>query len=127
MDLALGDAENNAQSSNSLNALTGLLGKVPGTRDLVTEAESLKHQSETQESLNRSRGSHMGYAQAEGTRASTPQPSSSGGAPGPGLQGMPDFNPQETVAKIYPILALDRKSTRLNSSHSGEARMPSSA
>ncbi|KAK5791512.1 hypothetical protein VI817_006821 [Penicillium citrinum] len=116
MDLALGDAENNAQSSNSLNALTGLLGKIPGTRDLVTEAENLKHQSETQETLNRSRGSHMGYAQAEGTRASTPQPSSNSGAPGPGLQGMPDFNPQDTVAKIYPILAFrDKVVRKLNS------------
>lgn len=116
MDLALGDAENNAQSSNSLNALTGLLGKIPGTRDLVTEAENLKHQSETQETLNRSRGSHMGYAQAEGTRASTPQPSSNSGAPGRGLQGMPDFNPQDTVAKIYPILAFrDKVVRKLNS------------
>ena len=31
------------------------------------------------------------------------------------------------VNKRFHVLATDRKSTRLNSSHSGEARMPSSA
>ncbi|CAI7668745.1 unnamed protein product [Penicillium pancosmium] len=116
MDLALGDAENNAQSNNSLNSLTGLLGKIPGTRDLVSEAENLKHQSDTQETLNRSRGSHMGYAETGGSRAATPQPSSGGSGPGPGLSGMPDFNPQETVSKIYPILAFrDKVVRKLNS------------
>ncbi|KAJ5098191.1 hypothetical protein N7532_005192 [Penicillium argentinense] len=113
MDLALGDAENNAQSSNSFGALTGLLGKIPGTRELVSEAENLKHLSEEQETLNRSRGSHMGYVENEETRASGP---SSGSTPGPGLSGMPDFNPQETVAKIYPILAFrDKVVRKLNS------------
>jgi hypothetical protein len=116
MDLALGDAENNSQSNNSLGSLTGLLGKIPGTRDLVAEAENLKHQSETQETLNRSRGSHMGYAETRGSRAATPQPSSGSSGPGPGLSGMPDFNPQETVSKIYPILAFrDKVVRKLNS------------
>ncbi|KAJ5159778.1 uncharacterized protein N7482_006782 [Penicillium canariense] len=120
MDLALGDAENNSQSNNSLNALTGLLGKIPGTRDLVAEAEHLKQQSEAQERSNYARGSHMGYVQTgnfEQSRASNPsQPSTSGATPGPGLQGMPDFNPQETVSKIYPILAFrDKVVRKLNS------------
>ena len=35
-----------------------------------------------------------------------------------------DFGPS---ALLYPSPTLDRKSTRLNSSHSGESRMPSSA
>lgn len=119
MDIALGDAQTSAQSHNSLNALTGLLGKIPGTRDLVSEAEMLKKQSEAQEMINRSRGAHMGYAGRgldghEQSRA--PGPGQGGAAPGPGLHGMPDFNPQETVAKIYPILAFRDKVVRtLNS------------
>lgn len=116
MDLALGDAEANAQSSNSLSALTGLLGKIPGTRDLVMEAEHLKQQSEAQERSNRSRGSHIGYVSrgdVEQSRAPDPtHPTTGGAVPGPGLQGMPDFNPQETVSKIYPILAFRDKVVR---------------
>ena len=42
-----------------------------------------------------------------------------------------EFAPGEAGAVEYPIPTLDqnvdRKSTRLNSSHSGESRMPSSA
>ena len=34
---------------------------------------------------------------------------------------------REYLAMIFTTYAEDRKSTRLNSSHSGEARMPSSA
>ena len=116
MDIALGDAENSSQSNSSLNALTGLLGKVPGTRDLVSEAENLKSLSEAQEMNNRSRGSHMGYAQASGSRGLDQPRASAPGQPGPGLQGMPDFNPQETVAKIYPILAFRDKVVRKLSS-----------
>lgn len=122
MDLALGDAETNAQSSNSLNALTGLLGKIPGTRDLVMEAEHLKQQSEAQERSNRSHGSRTGYVARDFEQSRAPadptHPPTGGAAlgpgpaPGPGLQGMPDFNPQETVAKIYPILAFRDKVVR---------------
>lgn len=122
MDIALGNAQSSAQSNNSLSALTGLLGKIPGTRDLVAEAETLKRQSEAQEMSNRTRGSHMGYADRafdgyEQSRAPVPGQGPPGGAgPGPGLQGMPDFNPQETVAKIYPILAFrDKVVRKLNS------------
>ncbi|KAJ5803191.1 uncharacterized protein N7503_005641 [Penicillium pulvis] len=115
MDIALGDAENNAHSNNSLNALTGLLGKVPGTRDLVHEAEHLRQLSDAQEVTNRSRGSHMGYAQTNDYRGMDEQ-SRAGPSPGPGLQGMPDFNAQETVKKIYPILAFrDKVVRKLNS------------
>lgn len=122
MDIALGDAQNSAQSNNSLNALTGLLGKIPGTRDLVNEAEQLKRQSEAQEVTNRSRGSHMGYVDRgfdghEQSRApGSNQAPVAGAAPSAGLQGMPDFSPQETVAKIYPILAFrDKVVRKLNS------------
>ncbi|KAJ5106741.1 hypothetical protein N7456_003416 [Penicillium angulare] len=122
MDIALGDAENNAQSNNSLSSLTGLLGKIPGTRDLVSEAEHLRQLSDAQEVTNRSMGSHMGYAQTSGSRGmdeqsrASPQPGTDGTSPGPGLQGMPNFNPQETVSKIYPILEFrDKVVRKLNS------------
>ncbi|KAJ5938943.1 hypothetical protein N7466_002077 [Penicillium verhagenii] len=116
MDVALGDAENSAHSNNSLNALTGLLGKVPGTRDLVHEAEHLRQLSDAQEVTNRSRGSHMGYAQTGDFRGVDEQSRASGASPGPGLHGMPDFNAQETVKKIYPILAFrDKVVRKLNS------------
>ncbi|KAJ5670378.1 uncharacterized protein N7477_005741 [Penicillium maclennaniae] len=120
MDIALGDAQNQSQSNSSLNALTGLLGKIPGTKDLVSEAENLKQMSEAQETSNRSHGSHMGYSDRgfdgqESSRAPGSNQPSTGG-PGPGFSGMPDFNPQETVSKIYPILAFrDKVVRKLNS------------
>jgi hypothetical protein len=112
MDIALGNAEQNAQSNNSLNVLTGLLGKIPGTKDLVSEAEVLKRSSAAQGMANQSRSAETGYAQSsfnshERTRAGPTQSSGS---------GMPDLNPQETVAKIYPILAFrDKVMRKLNS------------
>jgi hypothetical protein len=39
-------------------------------------------------------------------------PGQQGGPPGPGLPGMPNFNPKETVAKIYPILEFRDKVVR---------------
>lgn len=97
MDIALGNAESSTSSSGSLNALTGLLGKIPGTRDLVSEAEELKARSEAQEYTNRSRGIHSGYAVGE-SRAGPPQ--------------LPDIDPAQTVAKIYPILQFRDKVVR---------------
>ncbi|KAJ5952666.1 Heterokaryon incompatibility Het-C [Penicillium vulpinum] len=121
MDIALGDAETSAQSNSSLNVLTGLLGKIPGTRELVSEAEGLKRSSAAQEMANRSRSAGTGYAQSasnshERSRAGPTQSSGGGLKPNSGLEGMPDFNPQETVSKIYPILAFRDKVMRsLNS------------
>ena len=48
MDNALGTAEQAAQSSNPLTTLVKLLSKVPGTRDLVIEAEQLQASSQAQ-------------------------------------------------------------------------------
>ncbi|KAL4909308.1 hypothetical protein BDW74DRAFT_79966 [Aspergillus multicolor] len=123
MDTALGDAQSSS-SANSLNNLTGLLGKVPGCGDLVAEAEALKRRSEAQQSSNSRSGADLGYAAGEFTRAfnndsdhgqaraSTP---SSTNKP-TGLPGMPDFNPAETIAKIYPILEFRDKVVRKISS-----------
>ncbi|KAL1886677.1 hypothetical protein Plec18167_000610 [Paecilomyces lecythidis] len=139
MDIALGDAEANA-SSGPLNNLTGLLGKVPGTKDLVAEAEHLKQVSDAQEHANSNRGIHMGYsdtgssrgfeAQSHGydqgsgwavddpysqSRASGPGGSQTGGKP-TGLPGLPDFDPQKTIKQIYPILQFRDKVVRTVSS-----------
>ncbi|CAG8901329.1 unnamed protein product [Penicillium nalgiovense] len=62
MDIALGNAEQNAQSNGSLNALTGLLSKIPGTKGLVSEAEGLKRSSAAQGMANRSRSAEAGSA-----------------------------------------------------------------
>lgn len=122
MDIALGDAQANS-SGGSLSAFTGLLGKIPGTKDLIAEAEELKRRSDAQQYANQHGGQRTGYAHETSrglddygsavgrdlgeslSRASGPsQPSTSGGPAGPGLPGMPDFDPKKTVAQIYPIL-----------------------
>ncbi|KAJ9198618.1 hypothetical protein DTO164E3_5089 [Paecilomyces variotii] len=142
MDIALGNAEANA-SSGPLNNLTGLLGKIPGTKDLVTEAQHLKQVSDAQEYANSSRGVHMGYpdtgssrgfeaqgpgydqgsgwavedpysqSRAPGPGGITPQ---TGGKPPSGLPGLPDFDPQKTIKQIYPILQFRDKVVRTVSS-----------
>ncbi|KAL3478604.1 heterokaryon incompatibility protein Het-C-domain-containing protein [Aspergillus californicus] len=121
MDTALGDAQSSS-SANSLNSLTGLLGKVPGCGDLVSEAEALKRRSEAQQSSNISSGSRSGYAAGEFTRAFNDDSERSRGghdqsrASAPGKPSMPDFNPAETIAKIYPILEFRDKVVRKVSS-----------
>ncbi|KAE8150576.1 heterokaryon incompatibility protein Het-C-domain-containing protein [Aspergillus avenaceus] len=122
MDIALGDAQTNT-SSGSANALTTLLGNIPGTKELVMEAEELKRRSDAQESFNRSGGHGSSYSSREATRgfddydvgssrgfgeetsrsarADSNQPSSGGQA---GLPGVPDFDANKTIAQIYPIL-----------------------
>lgn len=105
MDVALGDAQQNS-SSGSLGVLTGLLGKVPGTRDLVSEAENLKSLSEAQETSNRSHGSRSGYARGidDDTSRAKPEGGSSG--------FLADFDPNKTIAQIYPILSFRDKVVR---------------
>ncbi|OGM41560.1 HET-C domain protein HetC, partial [Aspergillus bombycis] len=120
MDIALGDAQTNT-SSGSASALTALLGKVPGTRDLVNEAEELRRRSDEQESLNKRGGHSSGYSargsarsfddfdsgssrgfggeQSRAARADDSNQSSSGGLP-----GLPDFDANKTIDQIYPIL-----------------------
>lgn len=107
MDNALGDAQSQG-SSGPLNSLTGMLGKIPGTGDLVNQAYQLQSQSEAQKIANQQSGAHMGYAYTgssrgfDGSEESTRAPGP--GQSGYGLPGMPDFDPQKTVAQIYPIL-----------------------
>ncbi|KAJ5945598.1 hypothetical protein N7454_002437 [Penicillium verhagenii] len=111
MDIALGDAENSAHSNNSLNALTGLLGKVPGTRDLVHEAEHLRQLSDAQEVTNRSRGSHMGYAQTGDFRGVDEQSRAGGASPGPGLQDKVVRKLNSIIEKVPGLEAIIEKIT----------------
>ena len=119
MDIALGDAQSNT-SSGSASALTALLGKVPGTRDLVNEAEELKRRSDEQESRNRGGGQRSGYSTHGSTRSHddfdsgrsrgfadeqsrAARADDSNQASG-GLPGLPDFDASKTIDQIYPIL-----------------------
>ncbi|OJJ51168.1 hypothetical protein ASPZODRAFT_12007 [Penicilliopsis zonata CBS 506.65] len=124
MDIALGDAQASSGSS-TLHTLTGLLGKIPGTKDLVSEARGLEQQSEAQDAANRSRGAHIGYSSAslqgenyppsggEYSRSfAQPGDQTRASSPPSGLPGLPDFNPKETIAKIYPILEFRDKVVR---------------
>lgn len=64
-DNTLLGAESNTQSP-AINTLTGLLGKIPGTKELVTEAEELQRLSNVQAEANRNRHVHTGYATSRG-------------------------------------------------------------
>lgn len=110
MDIALGNAQANS-SSGSFGVLTGLLGKVPGTRDLVSEAEDLKHLSEAQETSNQSHGSRSGYAHGLDEGMSRSDPNGGGGSGGHSGH-LPDFDPNKTIAQIYPILSFRDKVVR---------------
>jgi hypothetical protein len=95
-------------SSSGCDALTDLLGKVPGTGGLIQEAMSLQAASEAQAAQNHSsRGFDDGYSSSRAGPGQTFQgpPGSVGGPPGPGIPGMnPNMDPQAVIAKIYPIL-----------------------
>ncbi|EAU37424.1 hypothetical protein ATEG_02462 [Aspergillus terreus NIH2624] len=120
MDTALGNAQSSS-SSGSGNALISLLGKIPGTKDLVAQAEELKRRSEAQQAANQHSGTHSGYAtevsrafgDSDSTphRASTPQSQSQ-----PAQPATSSFDPQKTIAQIYPILEFrDRVVRKLSS------------
>ncbi|PLB51100.1 Het-C-domain-containing protein [Aspergillus steynii IBT 23096] len=120
MDIALGDAQNNS-SSGSSTALTALLGKIPGTKDLVAEAEELKRRSDAQESSNRGGSSRSGYAAREAVRSFNERDSgrsrgfdddrygssraNESSKPSEGPSGaLAEFDPSKTIEQIYPIL-----------------------
>ncbi|PYH90268.1 heterokaryon incompatibility Het-C [Aspergillus ellipticus CBS 707.79] len=137
MDVALGDAEANS-SGGALGAFTGLLGNIPGTKELVAEAEELKARSEAQESANRSGGAREGYSSRgvtrevdnygsrgqrgfgddgfEVSRANEYERPAESGQAGSGPQMLQDFDPSKTVAQIYPILEFRDKVVRKLSS-----------
>ncbi|PWY89018.1 heterokaryon incompatibility Het-C [Aspergillus heteromorphus CBS 117.55] len=137
MDVALGDAEANS-SGGTLGAFTGLLGKIPGTKELVVEAEELRVRSEAQESANRSGGARSGYTtrevarevddydsrrsrgyggdEFESSRANEYERPAEGDEAGSGSQALQNFDPAKTIAQIYPILEFRDKVVRKLSS-----------
>ncbi|WEW57418.1 hypothetical protein PRK78_002885 [Emydomyces testavorans] len=119
-DNALGGAQAGG-SSGPLNGLTGLLGKVPGMGDLVTEAHQLQSQSQAQAQANQQYQSHHGgYGASRGLNDDGYDRSAgyydnntrAPGQPSPNVPGMPDFDPQKTIAQIYPILVFRDKVVR---------------
>ena len=111
MEKAMGDAQTQAQQSggtrgfggsNQLSTITGLLGQVPGAGGLITQAEQLQAQSAAQEQSNNREAPRD--ASSGATQTFDGPPGRVGGPPGPGIPGLPNFDPQETARKIYPIL-----------------------
>ncbi|KAL4893514.1 heterokaryon incompatibility Het-C [Aspergillus ambiguus] len=108
MDTAMGNAQSSSSTASG-NALISLLGKIPGTKDLIAQAEELKRRSEAQQAANQRSGAHAGYAtdiarafgdNDDSARVSTPPPPSQPGSSAPSSS----FDPQKTIAQIYPIL-----------------------
>lgn len=120
MEKALGEAQAKSQSGDgargfggdtSLSTMTSLLSQIPGSGNLVREAEQLKAQSDAQEAyVSQSRGT---APQAQASLSFAAPPGSAGGPPGPSIPGMsPDFDPMKTAAQIYPILKFRDKVVR---------------
>ncbi|KAF2668029.1 heterokaryon incompatibility Het-C [Microthyrium microscopicum] len=89
----------------SLEGLTGVLSKVPGTDGLINEARQLQQESDSQAQFNTSRAAPTQAQSFQGP------PGSTGGPPGPGIPGM-TMDPQQVIAKIYPILVFRDKVVR---------------
>ena len=96
MDNALGTAQQAASSSNPLTTLVKLLSKVPGTKDLCSEAERLSAASQAQ-----SRGGAGGWG--GGSRGIDDDYSSSRAGPGDWNQGyqQPDYSAPQAVNQGY--------------------------
>lgn len=119
MNDALGNAANQSKKGGitpeqQASGLTDLLSKVPGCDNLCREAVDLQAASDAQAAQN-TREVEGGYGSARANEA--PQfaapPGSQGGPPGPGIPGMSqNFDPQATIAKIYPILQFRDKVVR---------------
>jgi hypothetical protein len=97
--------------SSAIDGLGDLLSKVPGTGGLMEEAKRLQAMSDHQAASNSgARGFEDDYSSSRATapgQAPSFQapPGSVGGPPGPGIPGMnPNLDPQQVIAKIYPIL-----------------------
>ncbi|KAF2018716.1 Het-C-domain-containing protein [Aaosphaeria arxii CBS 175.79] len=102
-------------NGNALSGLCDVLGKVPGTSDLVKEAQSLQAASDAQAAANSRGGPPGGYDDYNSSRASAntfaAPPGSEGGPPGPNMPGT-NTDPATIIPKIYPILAFRDKVVR---------------
>jgi hypothetical protein len=96
MDNALGTAQAAAQSSNPVMTLIKLLSKVPGTRDLCTQAEQLQRASDIQARENaRSSGSQPKWSGVRNT--GDYHISQREGAQGHSRVSQPDWSAPEVV------------------------------
>ena len=114
--------------ASKASGFTDLLAQVPGTGNLVQEAIGLQAASDAQAAENERMAGVQGYSsgyapygneysttRADDTQPQTFQapPGSQGGPPGPGIPGVNlNVDPQQAIAKIYPILAFRDKVVR---------------
>lgn len=96
--------------SDACGGLIDALGKVPGTGDLIRQAQSLQASSDAQAAEN----ARSGFGDYSSSRSGNPSgyqqpptfdapPGSVGGPPGPNIPGT-NTDPASIIPKIYPIL-----------------------
>ena|ERR1700742_4632502 len=83
----------------SLNSVTDILGKVPGTGDFIQQARQLQSESDAQAAYNMSRAEPGVGA----TTSFEAPPGSTGGPPSANIPGM-NMDPATLVKRLYPIL-----------------------
>ncbi|KAI4641498.1 hypothetical protein J4E93_007594 [Alternaria ventricosa] len=89
--------------SNACSGLIDVLSKVPGTGDLISQAQSLQASSDAQAAEN-ARGGYGDYSSSRaGPNDFAAPPGSMGGPPGPDIPGT-NTDPATIIPKIYPIL-----------------------
>lgn len=118
MDITLSEvqaASKGGVSHSSLGGLCDMLSKVPGTGDLVQEAQRLQAASDAQASANEgTRGFEDSdiYASTRAPNFAIPGFSSGISDPQAMLQDMRNLDPQAVIKKIYPILSFRDKVVR---------------
>lgn len=118
MDITLGEAQEankRGVGGSSLGGLCNMLSKVPGTGDLVLEAQSLQTVSDAQASANEGiRGFEDSdvYASTRASNSAIPGFSSGANNPQAMLQNMQNLDPEAVIKKIYPILSFRDKVVR---------------
>lgn len=91
------------------SGLVDVLSKVPGTGDLIRQAQALQASSDAQAASNARSGGYDDYSTRAGGQGGYQQsgfdapPGSVGGPPGPNIPGT-DTDPATIIPKIYPIL-----------------------
>ncbi|CAN9148526.1 unnamed protein product [Alternaria alternata] len=89
--------------SNACGGLIDVLSKVPGTGDLIRQAQDLQASSDAQAAEN-ARGGYGDYSSSRaGPNTFDAPPGSMGGPPGPDIPGT-NTDPATIIPKIYPIL-----------------------
>jgi hypothetical protein len=82
---------------SSLDGVTDVLSKVPGTGDFIQQAQELQRSADAQEAYNASRATNPNPQSFEAP------PGSLGGPPSANIPGM-NMDPATLVKRLYPIL-----------------------